>query len=140
MHIPGEEVRDRHQAEKAFLKRDLGDISGPPLVHCHEHAETHQAGEPLGWMTRDRSAQFLEDRPKAHAPHVALLPVSADLDSISGQVAHHPAAAAEGILQLESIDPGHDPHCRFPTGLGRQYSVNRARPSRAHCQLPLSSG
>ena len=77
--------------------------------------------------------------PETHAPHGALLPVSADLDSIFGQIAHHPAAAAAGILQVESIDPGHDPQCRFPTGLGRQYSVNRARPSRAHCRLPLSS-
>jgi hypothetical protein len=57
---------------------------------------------------------FLVDRPKPHAVHEVSHPVTADRDSISGQIAHHPAAAAAGILQLERIDPGHDAQRRLP--------------------------
>jgi len=36
----------------------------------------------------------------------------------TGQVAHHPAATAAGIFQIENIDSGHDPQCRFPHRYG----------------------
>jgi hypothetical protein len=49
-----------------------------------------------------------------HALHEVSHSVTADRDPISGQVVHHPAAAAAGIFQVENIDSGHDPQCRFP--------------------------
>jgi hypothetical protein len=49
-----------------------------------------------------------------HALHEVSHSVTADLDPISGQVVHHPAAAVAGIFQVENIDSGHDPQCRFP--------------------------
>ena len=38
----------------------------------------------------------------------------ADRDPVSGQVLHHPAATAAGILRVESIDPAQDTQRRFP--------------------------
>lgn len=38
----------------------------------------------------------------------------ADLVSFFGQVIHHPAAAAAEIVQVEDINPGHDPQDRCP--------------------------
>ncbi len=40
-------------------------------------------------------------------------PLTVDRDPISGQVIHHPAAVAAGILQIQSINPGHDPERGF---------------------------
>lgn len=34
--------------------------------------------------------------------------LTTDRDPFSGQVVHHPAAAAARVFQIESIDPGHD--------------------------------
>ena len=51
------------------------------------------------------------------AAHEVSHPVGADRNRFSGQVVHHPAAATAGILQVKSIDPGHDPEGRCPLGL-----------------------
>jgi len=45
-------------------------------------------------------------------------PITADRDPISGQVAHHPAAATAWVFRIQSIDPGHDPQGRFPQRYG----------------------
>ena len=42
------------------------------------------------------------------AAHEVSHAIAADRDSLSGQVLHHPAATAAGILEVESVDPGHD--------------------------------
>ena len=52
------------------------------------------------------------------AAHEVTYPVAADRDPFPGQVVHHPAAAPAGILQVESIDLGHDPQGRFPHRCG----------------------
>ena len=65
-------------------------------------------------MTRDRGARILLDCQYTHSKHEVSHSVTADRDPISGQVVHHPAAAAAGIFQVENIDSGHDPQCRFP--------------------------
>ena len=62
-HVPGEEIRDRHQVEEAFLQRDVGDVGGPDLIHCCDRAGIHQARKALGWGTRNRGARFRVDRP-----------------------------------------------------------------------------
>ena len=62
-HVPGEHVHDRHQVEKAFLQRDVGDVLGPHLVYSRELAEIHHAGETFGWIPWNRGTGFLVDRP-----------------------------------------------------------------------------
>ena len=46
-HGPGQQIHDRQQVEESFLQRDVGDISGPDLVHCRDLFEIHQAGVAL---------------------------------------------------------------------------------------------
>ena len=46
---------------------------------------------------------------QTHAAHEVSDTVAADRDPFSGQVLDHPPAATAGILQVEGIDPGHDP-------------------------------
>ena len=47
------------------------------------------------------------------AAHEVSCPVAADQDPFAGQIAHHLAAAATGILQVEGVNLGHDPQRRF---------------------------
>ena len=112
-HMPGMEIHDRHQVEEAFLQRDVGDIGRPNLINGFDLLDVHQAGKPLGRLARQRRAEFLVDRPQTHAPHEVPDSVTADRDPFSGQVVHHPAAAAAGVLQVEGVDLGHDPQRRF---------------------------
>jgi hypothetical protein len=49
-----------------------------------------------------------------------------DGDPFSGQVSDHSTAAAAGILQLESVDPGHDLQRRL-TDLHRPVVERRSR-------------
>jgi hypothetical protein len=94
----------------ALLHRDVGDVNRPDLVDLsYDQLEIDEAGEALGWITRNRGARLLVDRPYPHAEHEVSHPVAADRDPFLRQVAHHPAAAAAGIFQVISIDPGHDP-------------------------------
>ncbi len=46
-HMPGMEIRDRHHVEKAFLQRDVGDISCPHLIHRCDPPEINSAGKSL---------------------------------------------------------------------------------------------
>ena len=50
---------------------------------------------------------------KPHATHEVSEQVTPVRDSLSGQVAHHPATTAAEILQVESGDLGHYPEGRF---------------------------
>ena len=63
VHVPGEQIHDRHQLEKAFLQRDVGDVGGPDLIHRRDLAEIHQAGKAFGRIAWNRGAGFLVDRP-----------------------------------------------------------------------------
>ena len=49
-----------------------------------------------------------------HAAHEVSHPIAANRDAFPGQVLDQPAATAAGILQVESINPGHDPQRRRP--------------------------
>lgn len=51
---------------------------------------------------------FLVDRPQTNAAHEVSYPVVAARDLFSRQVVDHAAAVAAGILQVETVDPGHD--------------------------------
>jgi len=112
-NVSGEQIHDRHQVEEPFLQRDVGDVCGPDLIHSRDQPEIHQTGISLRWLTRHRGAGLLVDRPSTHAPHEASYPIAADRDPLSGQVVHDPAATAAGILQVEGVDPGHEPQRRF---------------------------
>ncbi len=46
-HVPGEQIHNRHQVEKTFLQRDVGDVGRPELIHPGDLFEAHQAGKPL---------------------------------------------------------------------------------------------
>lgn len=89
-HVPGEENHDRHQVEEALLERDGGAVGRPGPVHCLDLFEVHQTGGIASLARRGRAAGLLADRPSTH-----------------------PAAAAAGSLQVESIDPPHEPQGRF---------------------------
>ena len=112
-HIPGMEIHDRHQVEEAFLQRDVGDAGRPDLINGYALLDVHQAGKPLvgspGTVVRGSCRSPIN----LHAPHEVPVSVTADRDLFLGHIDHHPAAAAAGILQLEGVDLGHDPHRRF---------------------------
>ena len=107
------EIHNCHLVQESFLQWYVGDVSRPHLIHHRDLPEIHQAGKRLGWVAGNRSAGFLIDRPQTQGPHVISDAVAADRDPFSGQVRDHPPAAAAGILEVEGIDPGHDPQCRF---------------------------
>ena len=107
-HVSGEQIHDRHQVEESFLKREIGDVRWPNLIHFLDLLEVHQSGKSLEWLAWPDGAGFLVRRPKPHAAHEVSHPIAADRDAYPGQVLHQPAATAAGILQAASIDPGHD--------------------------------
>jgi len=111
--MPGVKIHDRHQVQEAFLQWDVGDVGGPGLIHRRDLPEIDQAGKSHGWIAWNRGAGFLVDRSQTHAAHEVSDPVAADRDPFSGQVSDHPPATAAGILQVESVDPGHDPQRRL---------------------------
>jgi len=65
----------------------------------------------------------------------------ADRNSISGQVAHHPAAPAAVSHKVVGIDPGHDPQRRFPDWCwllverGSWYAQQRTLPAYAELAM-----
>jgi hypothetical protein len=122
-HVPGQQIHDHHQVEESLLQRVVGDVSRPDLVHCRDRADIHKARKALGWIPLNRGAWLLVDRPSTQAVHEVSRPVAADRDPLPGQVVHHPAAAAAGILQVESINPRHEPQGR---------STHRCRPVIEH--------
>ena len=62
VHMPGVEIHDRHQVEESLLQRDVGDVSGPGLIHSRDLPEIDQAGKSHGWIACNRGAGFLVDR------------------------------------------------------------------------------
>jgi hypothetical protein len=90
------------------MERDVGDVGRPYWIHSCDRTEIHPAWIALGWISWNRGARFLIDRPKPHVASEVLNTIKADWDPFLGQIAHHPVAAAAGILQVETIDPGHD--------------------------------
>jgi len=61
--VSGEQIHDRHQVEESFLQRDVGDVGGPDLIHSRDQPEVHQAGKALRWISWNRRAWLLIDRP-----------------------------------------------------------------------------
>ncbi len=51
-------------------------------------------------------------------PHKVSNTVTADRDAFSGQVLHRSTAAGSGILEVQGIDPGHDPQSGFTNRYG----------------------
>jgi hypothetical protein len=51
VHVPGEEIHDRHQVKDAFLQREVGDVGGPDLIHSLDRVDIHQPGKALGWIS-----------------------------------------------------------------------------------------
>jgi hypothetical protein len=60
-NILGDKINDPHQAEEAIIQRNVGDICGPQLIHCREHAEIHQSQKALRWIPRNRGAGLMVD-------------------------------------------------------------------------------
>jgi hypothetical protein len=113
-HVSAEQIHDRHQVEKSLLQRDVGDVGRPDLIHSRDQPEVHQTGKPFRRVSWNRGSWLLIDRPQTHAAHKVSYPIAADRYPFSGQIVHHPAATAAWILQVERIDPGHDPQRRVP--------------------------
>jgi hypothetical protein len=83
------------------------------VVSRRDPFEIHQERKPFLRMSWDGGSGPLVDGSSTYAAYVVSYPFSADQDSSSGQVLERPSAAAVGIIQIEGIDPGHDPQRRF---------------------------
>ncbi len=60
---PGEEMHDRHQVEKSFLQRDVGDVGSPDLVDSRDCVEIDKAGKARCWIYWNGGARYPVDRP-----------------------------------------------------------------------------
>ena len=130
-YMLGMEIHDRHQVQVSLLQWDGGDVGGPHLIHRRDLPEVHQAGKSNGWIACNRGSGFLVNRPQTHAAHEVSYPFAADRDPFSGQVSDHPPAAAAGILEVKSVDPGHDPQRRM-TDRYRPVVERRTRKAQQH--------
>ena len=63
VQVPGEEIHDCHQVQGPFPQGDVGDSSGPHLIHPGDLLDVHQAGKPLRWLAVHGGPWFLVDRP-----------------------------------------------------------------------------
>jgi hypothetical protein len=101
--ISGKNIHNRHQVEEFLLQADIGDFGRPRLILCRYGADIDET-EALRWLFKasDRSLVNSCDAWVSHPP-------MADRDLFSDQVLHHPAGTAARILEVERINPGHDP-------------------------------
>ena len=87
--MPGVDVVDRLQVEKAFLQGDVGDVSRPYLIQCCELLEINKAGRALGWLGRDRGAKPPINRSQTHAVQDVPHAVTTSREALIGQMIHH---------------------------------------------------